>query len=90
MKKRYKVELKANGELRIRHIFSSRTKSQKYILEKYNLYSSQKEIYYIRFVHYSNWGKYKKPYHDMTIDSMHIETISETNSLNICIELSPV
>ena len=89
MKKRYKVELKVNGELRIRQIFSSRTKAQKYILSKYNAYSND-DRFYVRFVHYSNWGKYKKPYHDMTIDSMHIETISETNSLNICIELSPV
>ena len=80
----YKVEIITNGELRIRQIFKSRTKAQKYILAKYKAYLSQKEIYYIRFVHYSNWGKYKKPYNDMCIDSMNVQT----KSLNICIELS--
>ena len=81
----YKVELKVNGELRIRQIFSSRTKAQKYILSKYNAYSKD-EMFYIRFVHYSNWGKYKRPYHEMTIDSMNVQT----KSLNICIELTQV
>lgn len=82
----YKVEIVANSELRIRQIFKSRTKAQKYILAKYNAYRSQEEIYYIRFVHYSNWGKYKKPYNDMCIDSMNVQT----KDLIIWVELSPL
>lgn len=79
----YKVEIIANGELRIRQIFKSRTKAQKYILSKYNSYSKD-DRFYIRFTHYSNWGKYKKPYNNMCIDSMNIQT----KNYNICIELS--
>ena len=81
----YKVDTIINGELNTRLVCSTRTKAQKYILSKYNAYSKDKR-FYIRFTHYSNWGKYKRPYHDMTIDSMNVQT----KSLNICIELTPV
>lgn len=81
----YKVETRVNGILKSRQIFTSRTKAQKYILANYNAYAND-ERFYIRFVHYSNWGKYKKPYNNMTIDSMNVQT----KNLNICIELSPL
>jgi hypothetical protein len=84
-KKLYKVDTKINGELNTRLVCSTRTKAQKYILSKYNAYSKDKR-FYIRFTHYLEWGKYKKPYNDMCIDLMHVET----KSLNICIELTPV
>ena len=80
---KYKVDTIINGTLNTRLVFSSRTKAQKYILSKYNAYSKD-DRFYIRFTHYSNWGKYKKPYNDMCIDSMNIQT----NCINICIELS--
>ena len=79
----YKVDTTINGSLNTRLVFPSRTKAQKYILEKYNAYSKD-DRFYIRFTHYSNWGKYKKPYNNMCIDSMNVQT----KSLNICIELS--
>ena len=79
----YKIDTIINGTLNTRLVFSSRTKAQKYILSKYNAYSKD-DRFYIRFTHYSNWGKYKKPYNDMCIDSMNIQT----NCINICIELS--
>ena len=81
--KQYKVDTIIDNHLGIRQIFSSRTKAQKYILSKYNAYSKDKR-FYIRFTHYQNWGKYKKPYNDMCIDSMNVQT----KSLNICIELT--
>ena len=81
----YKVDTIINGELNTRLVCSTRTKAQKYILSKYNAYSND-DRFYIRFVHYSNWGKYKKPYNEMTIDEMHVQT----KNLNICIELTPV
>lgn len=81
----YKVDTIINGELNTRLVCSSRTKAQKYILSKYNAYSKD-ERFYIRFVHYSNWGKYKRPYHEMTIDSMNVQT----KNLNICIEVTPL
>ena len=81
----YKVDTIINGELNTRLVCSTRTKAQKYILSKYNTYSKDKR-FYIRFVHYSNWGKYKRPYNEMTIDSMNVQT----KNLNICIELSPI
>ena len=80
----YIVETRINGTLKNSNVFITRTKAQKYILANYNAFSND-ERYYIRFVHYSNWGKYKKPYNEMTIDSMHIQT--KNNS--ICIELLP-
>ena len=80
---KYKVDTIINGTLNTRLVFSSRTKAQKYILSKYNAYSKD-DRFYIRFTHYSNWGKYKKPYNDMCIDSMNIQT----NCINIFIELS--
>ena len=80
---KYKVDTIINGTLNTRLVFKTRTKAQKYILSKYNTYSKD-DRFYIRFTHYSNWGKYKKPYNDMCIDSMNIQT----NWLNICIELS--
>lgn len=79
----YKVDVLVNGKLCIRHVFKNRTKAQKYILEKYDAYSKDKR-FYIRFTHYSNWGKYKKPYNDMCINSMNIQT----KNYNICIELN--
>lgn len=79
----YKVDILVNEELRIRQVFKNRTRAQKYILEKYNSYSKD-DRFYIRFTHYSNWGKYKKPYNNMCIDSMNIQT----KNYNICIELS--
>lgn len=82
----YKVDTIINGTLKIRLVFNSRTKAQKYILDKYKLYSSKKEIYYVRFVHYSNWGRYKKGFNDMCINQMNVQT----KDLNICVELSPV
>lgn len=81
----YKVDTIINGTLNTRLVCSSRTKAQKYILSKYNAYSKD-DRFYIRFTHYSNWGKYKKPYNDMCIDSMNVQT----KSLNICVELSPL
>ena len=81
----YKVDTIINGELNTRLVCSTRTKAQKYILSKYNAYSKDKR-FYIRFTHYSNWGKYKRPYNEMTIDSMNVQT----KNLNICIELSPI
>lgn len=81
----YKVDTTANGKLCVRQIFSSRTKAQKYILEKYNTYSTDKR-FYIRFTHYQNWGKYKKGFNDMCIDSMNVQT----KDLNICVELNQV
>lgn len=81
----YIVKTRVNGILKSRQIFTSRTNAQKYILANYNAYSND-ERFYIRFVHYSNWGKYKRPYNNMTIDSMNVQT----KNLNICIELSPV
>lgn len=81
----YKVDTIINGELNTRLVCSSRTKAQKYILSKYNAYSKD-ERFYIRFVHYSNWGKYKRPYHEMTIDYMNVQT----KNLNICIEVTPL
>lgn len=80
----YIVDTKINGELNTRLVCSSRTKAQKYILAKFNAYSKD-DRFYVRFVHYSNWGKYKKPYNEMTIDSMHVQT----KNLSICIELLP-
>jgi hypothetical protein len=82
---KYKVEITANNYLCIRQIFNVRTKAQKYILEKYRAYSNDKR-FYIRFTHYSNWGKYKKPCNDMCLDSMNVQT----KDINICVELSPV
>jgi hypothetical protein len=79
----YKVDTIINGNLNTRLVCNTRTKAQKYILAKYNAYSKD-DRFYIRFTHYSNWGKYKKPYNDMCIDSMNVQT----KSLNICIELS--
>lgn len=79
----YKVDTIINGTLNTRLVFNTRTKAQKYILSKYNAYSKD-DRFYIRFTHYSNWGKYKKPYNDMCIDQMNVQT----KSLNICIELS--
>ena len=79
----YKVDTIINGTLNTRLVFKTRTKAQKYILSKYNAYSKD-DRFYIRFTHYSNWGKYKKPYNDMCIDSMNVQT----KILNICIELS--
>ena len=81
----YKIEATINGELKTRLIFPTRTKAQKYILANYNAFSND-ERYYIRFVHYSNWGKYKKPYNKMTIDTMHVQT----KNISICIELLPL
>ena len=81
----YKVDTTINGTLNTRLVCSTRTKAQKYILSKYNAYSND-ERFYIRFVHYSNWGKYKIPYHEMTIDTMHVQT----KHLNICIEVTPL
>jgi hypothetical protein len=81
----YKVDTTINGELNTRLVCSTRTKAQKYILSKYNAYSKDKR-FYIRFTHYSNWGKYKKPYNEMTIDTIHVQT----KNLSICIELLPV
>lgn len=81
----YKVDTLVNGQLRTRHIFKCRTKAQKYILENYNAYSND-DRFYIRFTHYSNWGKYKKPYNNMCIDSMNVQT----KEFNICVELSEV
>ena len=81
----YKVDTIINGILNTRLVFSSRTKAQKYILSKYNDYSKD-ERFYIRFTHYSNWGKYKRGFNDMCIDSMNIQT----KNLNICIELKPL
>ena len=83
--KQYKVDTIINGNLNSRLLFSSRTKAQKYILEKYNLYSKDNR-FYIRFTHYSNWGKYKKGFNDMCIDSMNVQT----KDLNICVELNQV
>lgn len=80
----YKVDTIINGTLNTRLVCKTRTKAQKYILSKYNAYSKD-ERFYIRFTHYSNWGKYKKPYNDMCIDSMNVQT----KNLNICIELKP-
>lgn len=80
---KYKVDTIINGTLNTRLVCSCRTKAQKYILSKYNAYSKD-DRFYIRFVHYSNWGKYKKPYNDMCIDTMNVQT----KSLNICIKLS--
>ena len=80
---KYKVDTIINGTLNTRLVFKTRTKAQKYILSKYNTYSKD-DRFYIRFVHYSEWGKYKKPYNDMCIDSMNVKT----KNLNICIELS--
>ena len=81
----YKVDTIINGELNTRLVCSTRTKAQKYILAKYNAYSKDSR-FYIRFTHYSNWGKYKRPYHEMTIDSMNVQT----KHLNICIEVTPL
>lgn len=81
--KKYKVEIIANNHLCIRQIFNSRTKAQKYILEKYRVYSNDKR-FYIRFVRYSNWGKYKKTYNDMCIVLINVQT----KDINICVELS--
>ena len=81
----YKVETTINVTLNTRIVFKTRTKAQKYILSKYNAYSND-ERFYIKFVHYSNWGKYKRPYNNMTIDAMHVQT----NNLDICIVLTPV
>lgn len=81
----YKVEITGNNSLCIRQIFNSRTKAQKYILEKYKAYSNDKR-FYIRFTHYSNWGVYKKGFNDMCIDLMNVQT----KDINICVELSPV
>ena len=81
----YKVDTIINGTLNTRLVCKTRIKAQKYILSKYNAYSKD-DRFYIRFTHYSNWGKYKKPYNDMCIDSMNVQT----KSLNICIELSPL
>ena len=81
----YKVDTTINGTLNTRILFKTRTKAQKYILAKFNAYANDNR-YYIRFTHYSSWGKYKKPYNDNCIDLMHVET----KSLNICIELLPV
>lgn len=79
----YKVDTIINGTLKNRLIFNTRTKAQKHILLMYNAFSKD-DRFYIRFTHYSNWGKYKKPYNDMCIDSMNVQT----KSLNICVELS--
>lgn len=81
----YKVDTIINGELKNRIVFKTRTNAQKHILANYNAFSND-ERFYVRFVHYSNWGKYKRPYHEMTIDSMNVQT----KNLNICIELSPI
>ena len=81
----YKVDTTINGTLNTRVLFKTRTKAQKHILSKFNAYAKD-ERFYIRFTHYSCWGKYRKPYNDMCIDLMHVET----KSLNICIELLPV
>ena len=82
---KYKVDTIINGTLNTRLIFNSRTKAQKYILEKYKAYSNDKR-FYIRFTHYSNWGIYKKGFNDMCIDLMNVQT----KDINICVELSPV
>lgn len=81
----YKIDTTINGTPNTRILFETRTKAQKYILAKYNAYNKD-ERFYIRFIHYSSWGKYKKPYNDMCIDLMRVET----KCLNICIELLPV
>lgn len=81
----YKVDTIINGTLNTRLVFNSRTKAQKYILSKYNAYSKDKR-FYIRFTHYSNWGRYKKGFNDMTINQMNVQT----KDLNICVELSPI
>ena len=81
----YKVDTTINGTLNTRNLFKTRTKAQEYILSKFNAYAKD-ERFYIRFTHYSSWGKYKKPYNDICIDLMH----DETKSLNICIELTQV
>jgi predicted rRNA methylase YqxC with S4 and FtsJ domains len=78
----YIVKTRVDGILTRRQIFTSRTKAQKYILEKFNAYAKD-DRFYIRFVHYSNWGKYKKPYNEMTIDTIHVQT----KNISICIEL---
>lgn len=80
----YIVDTKINGKLNNRIVFKTRTNAQKHILSNYNAFSNDKR-FYIRFVHYSNWGKYKKQYNDMTIDSMHVQT----KNISICIELLP-
>jgi hypothetical protein len=82
-KKIYKVDKIINGKLSDRLVFDTRTRAQKHILALYDAFSNDNR-FYIRFTHYSEWGKYKKPYNDMCIDSMHVET----KSLNICIELT--
>lgn len=79
---KYKVDTIINGTLNTRIVCKTRTEAQKYILSKYNAYSKD-ERFYIRFTHYSNWGKYKRGYNDMCIDSMNVQT----KNLNICIEL---
>ena len=84
----YKVDTIINGTLTTRLVFSSRTKAQKYILSKYAAYSKDDDRFYIRFTHYSNWGKYKKPYNDMCIDSMNVQTKCSNKCLNICTVLS--
>ena len=81
----YKVDTIINGTLNTRLVFSSRIKAQKYILSKYNAYLND-DRFYIRFTHYSNWGRYKKGFNDMCIDSMNVQT----KHLVICVELSPV
>ena len=53
--------------------FSTRTKAQNYILKKYKEYN-ENDNYYIRFVNYKNWGKYKKIENEKCIESFTAET----------------
>lgn len=62
-----------NSKLCSKIFFSSRTKAQNYILKNYNQ-CNENDNFYVRFVHYKNWGKYKTPYHEKTIDSFTAET----------------
>jgi hypothetical protein len=70
-KKLYEVETIVNGCIVCLLIFKTRTSAQQYINNK--LKKCEKENYYIRFSHYTNWGKFKTPYHEMTLDSFTAE-----------------
>ena len=70
-KKIYEVKTRINGEITCLLVFNTRTAAQKYIKEK--LEKIQKENVYVRYAHYTRWGRYKTPYHEMTLDSFTAE-----------------
>lgn len=70
-KKLYEVVTIINESIVCLMNFETRTSAQQYINNK--LKKCEKENYYIRFSHYTNWGKYKTPYNEMTLDSFTAE-----------------